>query len=145
MSQSYYRCLKQFSGTCPVYQWSTPLCWTHPAGRRASGEWWCCRSPRQPASPPFLAHSWSSGTPSMTPGPGYSSRWSTEGSKMKKTPLKRSELHVFVLICCVFSHILHVLRHRGVKKRSKCSFIYTAQYGQEMCSSNSESASTLCV
>lgn len=72
------RVCAQFPGTCSMVQTHF---WIHPAGRLSSGGWWCCRSPRQPASLPSSVRSWSSGTPSMTQDPVYSSRWSTEDRK----------------------------------------------------------------
>lgn len=67
------------TGTFPRCRWGTARYWIRPGGRSASAGWPRCRWPRPPASPPSSARSWSSGTPSRTPGPGCSSRSSTGG------------------------------------------------------------------
>lgn len=72
------------AGTCPAPPRDRALCWTRRGARSVCGGWWRCKSPRRPASPPSSARSWSSGTPNTTPGPVYSSRWSTGDNKQCK-------------------------------------------------------------
>lgn len=85
------------AGTCPAPPRGRALCWSRPATRSVCRGWWRCKSPRRPASPPSSARSWSSGTLSTTPGPIYSSRWST-GDDEQCTEQLNTLIRVFYLV-----------------------------------------------